>query len=232
MQIIMIVEDDPKIAKHLQDYIEKYGYRVSFITDFERVMEVFQEENPDLVLLDINLPSYDGFYWCRQIRQLSTCPVIFISARIGEMDQVMALENGGDDFITKPFSAEIVMAKIRSQLRRAYGAYAQDAKERFLEVEGLKLSPERLELTFAGEDTFLSKKEADIMETLMNRYPRVAGREDLLEKLWDDQTYVDENTLNVNITRVRKKLQSVGIADGVETVRGVGYRLKSLLKEE
>lgn len=184
------------------------------------------------MLLDINLPSYDGFYWCRQIRQLSTCPVIFISARIGEMDQVMALENGGDDFITKPFSAEIVMAKIRSQLRRAYGAYAQDAKERFLEVEGLKLSPERLELTFAGEDTFLSKKEADIMETLMNRYPRVAGREDLLEKLWDDQTYVDENTLNVNITRVRKKLQSVGIADGVETVRGVGYRLKSLLKEE
>ncbi|WP_080873646.1 response regulator transcription factor [Oceanobacillus timonensis] len=228
MQTIMIVEDDPKITKHLQDYIEKYGYRVSFVTDFERIMEVFQETKPDLVLLDINLPSYDGFYWCRQIRTASTCPVIFISARTGEMDQVMALENGGDDFITKPFSAEIVMAKIRSQLRRAYGAYAQDAKERFLEVEGLKLLPERLELTFAGEETFLSKKEADIIETLMNRYPRVAGREDLLEKLWDDQTYVDENTLNVNITRVRKKLQAVGIEDGVETVRGVGYRLKSM----
>ncbi|WP_040984472.1 response regulator transcription factor [Oceanobacillus jeddahense] len=232
MQTIMIVEDDPKISKLLQDYIEKYGYQVSFITDFERVMEVFQETKPDLVLLDINLPSYDGFYWCRQIRTASTCPVIFISARTGEMDQVMALENGGDDFITKPFSAEIVMAKIRSQLRRAYGEYAQDVKERFLEIEGLKLLPERLELTFSGKDTFLSKKEADIMETLMNRYPRVAGREDLLEKLWDDQTYVDENTLNVNITRVRKKLQSVGIEDGVETVRGVGYRLKSLLKEE
>ncbi|WP_152656643.1 response regulator transcription factor [Oceanobacillus sp. CFH 90083] len=232
MQSIMIVEDDPKISKHLQNYIEKYGYQVSFITDFERVIEVFQKAKPDLVLLDINLPSYDGFYWCRQIRKESTCPVIFISARTGEMDQVMALENGGDDFITKPFSAEIVMAKIRSQLRRAYGEYAQDAKERFLEVEGLKLLPERLELTFAGKDTFLSKKEADIIETLMNRYPRVAGREDLLEKLWDDQTYVDENTLNVNITRVRKKLQTVGIKDGVETVRGVGYRLKSMFKEE
>lgn len=228
MQTIMIVEDDPKISKHLQDYIEKYGYRVSFVRDFERIMDVFQKTKPGLVLLDINLPSYDGFYWCRQIRKESTCPVIFISARTGEMDQVMALENGGDDFITKPFSAEIVMAKIRSQLRRAYGEYAQDVKERFLEVEGLKLLPERLELTFAGKDTFLSKKEADIIETLMNRYPRVAGREDLLEKLWDDQTYVDENTLNVNITRVRKKLQSVGIEDGVETVRGVGYRLKSM----
>ncbi|MCT1903585.1 response regulator transcription factor [Oceanobacillus sojae] len=232
MQTIMIVEDDPKISKHLQDYIEKYGYQVAFVTDFERIMDVFQNSKPDLVLLDINLPSYDGYYWCRQIRKESTCPVIFISARTGEMDQVMALENGGDDFITKPFSAEIVMAKIRSQLRRAYGEYAQDVKERFLEVEGLKLLPERLELTFAGKDTFLSKKEADIIETLMNRYPRVAGREDLLEKLWDDQTYVDENTLNVNITRVRKKLQSIGIEDGVETVRGVGYRLKSMLNEE
>ncbi|MEK4300491.1 response regulator transcription factor [Oceanobacillus sp. FSL W8-0428] len=232
MQTIMIVEDDPKISRHLQDYIEKYGYQVSFVTDFERIMDVFQKAEPDLVLLDINLPSYDGFYWCRQIRKESTCPVIFISARTGEMDQVMALENGGDDFITKPFSAEIVMAKIRSQLRRAYGEYAQDVKERFLEVEGLKLLPERLELTFAGKDTFLSKKEADIIETLMNRYPRVAGREDLLEKLWDDQTYVDENTLNVNITRVRKKLQSVGIEDGVETIRGVGYRLKSMLNKE
>ncbi|MFD1452946.1 MULTISPECIES: response regulator transcription factor [Oceanobacillus] len=232
MQTIMIVEDDPKISRHLQDYIEKYGYQVSFVTDFERIMDVFQKAEPDLVLLDINLPSYDGFYWCRQIRKESTCPVIFISARTGEMDQVMALENGGDDFITKPFSAEIVMAKIRSQLRRAYGEYAQDVKERFLEVEDLKLLPERLELTFAGKDTFLSKKEADIIETLMNRYPRVAGREDLLEKLWDDQTYVDENTLNVNITRVRKKLQSVGIEDGVETVRGVGYRLKSMRNKE
>ncbi|WP_066190477.1 MULTISPECIES: response regulator transcription factor [Gracilibacillus] len=231
MQTMMIVEDDPKIAEHLQTYIEKYGYHVEKVEVFDQVMDVFQKIEPDLVLLDINLPSYDGYYWCRQIRQVSTCPVIFISARVGEMDQVMALENGGDDFITKPFSAEIVMAKIRSQLRRAYGAYAQDVKERFLEIEGLKLLPERLELTFNGQEIYLSKKEADIIETLMNRYPRVAGREDLLEKLWDDQTYVDENTLNVNITRVRKKLQSVGIDNGVETVRGVGYRLHAPLAQ-
>jgi DNA-binding response OmpR family regulator len=225
MEKIMIIEDDPKIAKHLETYINKYGYQVSKVTDFENVMEEFHKNKPNIVLLDINLPSYDGFYWCRQIRKQSTCPVIFISARIGEMDQVRALENGGDDFITKPFNTEIVMAKIRSQLRRAYGEYAQEHKERVLDIEGLKLFPERLELIFEGGEVSLSKKEADIIESLMNRYPRVAGREDLLEKLWDDQAYVDENTLNVNITRVRKKLQAVGIKDAIETVRGAGYRL-------
>ncbi len=232
MQTIMIVEDDPKIAQHLKDHIEKYGYRVTNVTDFDHVMDTFHQIQPDLVLLDINLPSYDGFYWCRQIRKESICPVIFLSARIGEMDQVMALENGGDDYITKPFSPEIVMAKIRSQLRRAYGEYASKGKERILELHGLKLFPERLELAFQSKMITLSKKETDIMESLMDRYPRVAGREDLLEKLWDDQSYVDENTLNVNITRVRKKLQEIGLSDVVETVRGAGYRLTVTWKED
>ncbi|WP_078433893.1 response regulator transcription factor [Metabacillus halosaccharovorans] len=231
MQKIMIVEDDPKISEHLKKHIEKYGYYVSAVTDFDHVMDEFYHIKPQLVLLDINLPSFDGYYWCRQIRKESVCPVIFISARIGEMDQVMALENGGDDYITKPFSAEIVMAKIRSQLRRAYGEYASKVEERVLENNGLKLFPERLELTFETKTVSLSKKESDIMESLMERYPRVAGREDLLEKLWDDQTYIDENTLNVNITRVRKKLQEIGLEGVVETVRGAGYRLHISWKE-
>ncbi|PYI51332.1 response regulator transcription factor [Paenibacillus flagellatus] len=225
MQTIMIVEDDPKIAEHLQVYMDKYGFRTVKVTDFQAVMDAFHEHSPHLVLLDINLPRYDGYYWCRQIRKESICPVIFISARVGEMDQVMALENGGDDFITKPFSPEVVMAKIRSQLRRAYGEYASKAEERVLERDGLKLFPERLEMGFDTQTVSLSRKEADIIESLMERYPRVAGREDLLEKLWDDQAYVDENTLNVNITRVRKKFQQLGIPDAVETVRGAGYRL-------
>ncbi|WP_175639237.1 response regulator transcription factor [Metabacillus schmidteae] len=225
MQKIMIVEDDPKISDHLKKHIEKYGYEVTTVIDFDHVMDEFYRTKPQLVLLDINLPSFDGYYWCRQIRKESVCPVIFISARIGEMDQVMALENGGDDYITKPFSAEIVMAKIRSQLRRAYGEYATKVEERVLENNGLSLFPERLEITFQTKTVSLSKKESDIIESLMERYPRVAGREDLLEKLWDDQTYIDENTLNVNITRVRKKLQEIGLEDVVETVRGAGYRL-------
>ncbi len=231
MQKIMIVEDDPKIAVHLKTHIEKYGYYVTCVNDFEHVMNMFYETNPNLVLLDINLPSFDGYYWCRQIRKESVCPVIFLSARIGEMDQVMALENGGDDYITKPFSAEIVIAKIRSQLRRAYGEYATIPENRVLENEGLKFFPERLELTFGSKHISLSKKEADIIESLMERYPRVAGREDLLEKLWDDQSYVDENTLNVNITRVRKKFHEIGLEDAVETVRGAGYRLNVSWKE-
>ncbi len=225
MQTIMIVEDDYKIASLLQSHIERYGYRVVLTTDFERVMEQFTSIQPDLVLLDVNLPSYDGYYWCRQIRNHSICPVLFISARAGEMDQIMALENGADDYITKPFDYGVVMAKIRSQLRRAYGEYATRQEERLVQKEGLTLYVERLELTHGNELVSLTKKEADIIESLLERYPRVASREALLEKLWDDQTFVDENTLNVNITRVRKKLQELGLEQAVETVRGIGYRL-------
>jgi two-component system, OmpR family, response regulator YxdJ len=232
MQKIMIVEDDSKIAEHLKIHIEKYGYDVTCVIDFEHVMNALYDINPDLVLLDINLPSFDGYYWCRQIRKESVCPVIFISARIGEMDQVMALENGGDDYITKPFSAEIVMAKIRSHLRRAYGEYATRQEDLVLENAGLKLFPERMVLTFGTKTVSLSKNEADIIESLIERYPRVAGREDLLEKLWDDQSYVDENTLNVNLTRVRKKFQEIGLQDAVETVRGAGYRLRVSWKDD
>lgn len=225
MQKIYIVEDDKKIAEHLYKNIEKYEYEVYVADDFSNILTEFEHIQPHLVLLDINLPSYDGFYWCRQIRKVSTCPVIFISARTGEMDQVMALENGGDDFITKPFSPEIVLAKIRSQLRRAYGEYSTINKERVIDQSGLKLYPERLELHFRDKAVQVTKNEASILEMIMVRYPRVAGREDLLEKIWDDQTFVDENTLNVNITRVRKKLSELGINDCIETVRGVGYKL-------
>ncbi|MUK88938.1 response regulator [Ornithinibacillus sp. L9] len=225
MQKIMIIEDDPKIAEHLGSYISKYGYEVVQLLEFNHVMDEFIKHKPALVLLDINLPSYDGYYWCRQIRKESICPVIFISARVGEMDQVMALENGGDDFITKPFHIEVVMAKIRSHLRRAYGEYAIKTEERIIDLAGLIFYPERLELAYRSKTITLSKKEADIIEILMERYPRVTGREDLLEKLWDEQAYVDENTLNVNITRTRKKFQDLDIENAIETVRGAGYRL-------
>ncbi|GAA0299571.1 DNA-binding response OmpR family regulator [Gracilibacillus halotolerans] len=226
MEKIMIVEDDAKIVEHLRNYLEKYNYVVTVVTDFDHVLEQFKKDQPKLVLLDINLPSYDGYYWCRQIRKESICPVIFISARTGDMDQIMALENGGDDFITKPFHPDIVIAKIRSHLRRAYGEYASQMQERVIQLENLRLYPERMELHFGNQLCTLTKKESDILEMLIERYPRVAGREDLLMKLWDDQAYVDENTLNVNITRVRKKLQELGISEAIETVRGAGYRVR------
>lgn len=225
MAKILIIEDDPKIASLLQNHLQKYGYAAVITEDFDAIIDGFQRVQPDLVLLDINLPSFDGFYWCRQIRQLSTCPILFLSARSGEMDQVMALENGGDDYITKPFAYEVVMAKIRSSLRRAYGEYAPNVKERTVELDGLTLFIERLELVKDSKVIPLTKKEAVLLELLMNRSPRVVSRELLLEKLWDDQSFVDENTLNVNVTRVRKKLQELQIENAIETARGAGYRL-------
>ncbi|HLR59338.1 MAG TPA: response regulator transcription factor [Pseudogracilibacillus sp.] len=226
MNKIMIIEDDPKIADYLATYLEKYNYQVTVVEEFDKIIDIFQSAKPDLVLLDVNLPYYDGFYWCRQIRKESICPVIFISARTGEMDQVMAIENGGDDYITKPFSPDLIIAKIRSQLRRAYGEYAGGQQERVLDLHQLKLFPERQELTFEDKVTLLTKNETNIIGMLIDRYPKVTGREDLLERLWDDQTFVDENTLNVNMTRVRKKFQELGIKGAIETMRGSGYRLK------
>lgn len=225
MAKILIIEDDPKLADFLEKEIKKYEHETYIVTDFERVMEDVTSLVPDLVLLDINLPRFDGFYWCRQIRKISTCPIIFISARTGGMDQVMALENGGDDYITKPFQLEVVLAKIHSQLRRAYGEYASINKERMIEESGLQLYPERFEVHYQDKSVILTKKETDILELLLTRYPRVAGREMLLEKLWDDESFVDENTLNVNMTRTRNKLKELGVEKAVETVRGVGYRL-------
>jgi len=225
MSSIMIVEDDPKITQLLQAQLEKYGYRTTIVTQFDKVLDVFQLNQPELVLMDVNLPKFDGFYWCRQIRMLSNCPILFISARESKMDQVMALENGADDYITKPFDYDVVLAKIRSQLRRAYGMYANQEKERTVEVEGLVLYPERMELTHDQQKVELSKKEALLLDLLMSQYPRVVSRERLLEKLWDEQ-FVDENTLNVYVTRVRAKLKELSLNGAVETVRGEGYRLK------
>ncbi|AUD13442.1 MULTISPECIES: response regulator transcription factor [unclassified Planococcus (in: firmicutes)] len=224
-QRIFIVEDDTKIASLLSDTLRKYHYQVETAKDFDRILEEFAAFDPHLILLDINLPSYDGYYWCRQLRQQTTCPILFISARSGEMDQVFALENGGDDFITKPFHYEIVLAKIRSHLRRAYGEYAPKQEERTVRAGRLVLYMERLELHCRETEIPLQKKESTILELLIAAYPKVVTREQLLEELWDDQAFVDENTLNVNMARVRKKLTDYGIQSFIETVRGAGYRL-------
>lgn len=190
------------------------------------ILDIFIEENPHLVLLDINLPKYDGFYWCRKIRQVSKVPIIIISARDSEMDQVMGIESGADDYITKPFYYDVVIAKIKSQLRRCYGDLAPGvSEERKIELEGLTLYPERPELHFNNKSTVLTKKEAVLAETLMRMSPRAVSRDVLMEKLWDDQAFIDENTLNVNVARLRKKLLEIGIDDALETVRGYGYRL-------
>ncbi|HSI66746.1 MAG TPA: response regulator transcription factor [Planococcus sp. (in: firmicutes)] len=227
---IFIVEDDLKIAALLAETLRKYHYEVATAKDFDRILEESEAFHPHLILLDINLPSYDGYYWCRQLRLETTCPILFISARSGEMDQVFALENGGDDFITKPFHYEIVLAKIRSHLRRAYGEYAPKQEERSIKAGRLVLYMERMELHVKSLVIPLQKKESTIMELLLEKSPKILTREQLLEELWDDQSFVDENTLNVNMTRIRRKLADYGVLSTIETVRGAGYRL--LIHEE
>lgn len=221
---IFIVEDDTKIASLLAETLRKYQYEVETIENFDTLLEQFTQFAPHLVLLDINLPAYDGYYWCRQLRQITTCPIIFISARSGEMDQIFALENGGDDFVTKPFNYEIVLAKIRSHLRRTYGEYAAKQEERTIKQGQLTLYLERMELHIKDVVIPLQKKECSILELLLGQAPKVVSRDQLLEQLWDDQSFVDENTLNVNMTRVRKKLADYNILSTIDTIRGAGYR--------
>lgn len=230
---IMIVEDDSKISQLLQSHIEKYGYEAAVCERFDDVLSDFQKLQPHLVIMDVNLPRYDGFYWCRQLRSVSTCPILFISAREGKMEQVMALENGADDYITKPFHYEVVMAKIKSHLRRAYGDYAGKSEERTVEFAGLTLYPERLALSLQDRTVEIGHKESKLLETLMERDSRLVSRDRLLEKIWDDdQFFVDDNTLNVYITRVRKKLKELGVDDAIETVRGAGYMLRATWRDE
>lgn len=231
MSTILIVEDDYKIADILCSHIEKYGYRAERVDDFSRVLDLFREVKADLVLMDVNLPKYDGFYWCRQIRLLSTCPILFISARENQMDQVLALESGADDYITKPFYYEVVMAKIHSHLRRAYGSYSAKQEERTVEADGLVLYPERFIVRFNDRETELTQKESMLLEALMLKPDRVVSRNRLLDLMWEDHHFIDDNTLNVYVTRIRKKLKELDLPEAVETVRGAGYRLRTKWRE-
>ncbi len=223
------MEDDDKIASILQSYMERYGYSPQRATDFRDIKQQFMTHKPDLVLLDINLPHYDGFYWCRQIRNVSNVPIIFLSARVGEMDQVMAIENGGDDYITKPFHLDVVIAKVKSVLRRTYGEYAgaNPMPRDTMNVAGLILDTSKNTMEWNGVKMDLSRNEFLLMNCLARHADRIVTRETLLEALWDDIDFVDDNTLTVNVTRVRKKLEELGIVKAIETVRGQGYRLNT-----
>jgi two-component system, OmpR family, response regulator YxdJ len=222
---IYIIEDDKQLVTLLEDQLHKFGFDTQSVENFDSVLHQFERFSPHLVLLDVNLPKFDGYYWCRQIRKVSTCPIIFISARDGKMDQVMALENGADDYITKPFDYDIAVAKINSQLRRAYGEFASSQHDRRIDISGLILDVERLTLSYQNHKVEISHTEARILEELLRRSEKVVSRDRLLEKIWDDQVFVDDNTLNVYITRVRKKLAALTIEDALQTIRGQGYRL-------
>lgn len=225
MYKVLIVEDDDKIAHILEDHLQKYGYKSFRVQNFRHIKEEFVQVNPHLILLDINLPYFDGFYWCRQIRTVSNAPIIFVSARTGEMDQVMALEHGGDDYIAKPFHLEIVMAKVKSAMRRVYGEYAGTAESDYYGVNGLVLFPGQHIVQWQENRVELTKNEYYLLDSLMQQADQYVTREELLEALWDEVAFVDDNTLTVNIKRVRKKLEELGITNAIVTKRGYGYAL-------
>ncbi len=209
MHTILLVEDDVKIATLLKELLERYDFKVVVEDGRGDVIATYEETNPDVILLDVNLPKFDGFYWCRQLRMKTRAPILFISARVGEMDQVMALEYGADDYIVKPFQGAVVIAKIKSQIRRAYGTLSNEADERTVTKEGVTLYLDRYIVEYGEQSIELSKKEGLILEMLLTASPRIVSRGDLLERIWDDEAFVDENTLNVNITRVRKRLAEI-----------------------
>jgi DNA-binding response OmpR family regulator len=224
MARIMIVEDDAKLQELIAGHLRRYGHETVVAADFANVRDEFARLHPDLVLLDVNLPYYDGFYWCRQIRAVSMVPIIYLSARTSEMDQVYAMENGGDDYVTKPFSLEVLTAKVNSVLRRVQGEYA--AAPMLRSAGGLTLDEQRSEVICHERRAELTPTEFRLLSLLMQNTGNIVARETLLEQLWDDMSFVDDNTLTVNVSRVRRKLAEVGYAGSIATRRGQGYLLE------
>ncbi|HWO77836.1 MAG TPA: response regulator transcription factor [Bacillus sp. (in: firmicutes)] len=218
---IMIVEDEKTIRDMLGESLAKWGFEVVTADEFEDVLQVVISEKPHLILLDINLPSFDGFYWCSKIREFSKVPVIFISSRDSAMDMVMAMNMGGDDFIQKPFDTNVLIAKINALLRRSYSY--MDIEPNVLEHNGVILDLKDWEIIYQGNKADLTKTEFIILRLLMQQKGTVVNRTKMMRSLWKDESFIDDNTLTVNITRLRKKLAELGKDDFISTKRGEGY---------
>ncbi|AFS77365.1 response regulator [Gottschalkia acidurici 9a] len=223
MYKILVVEDDEKLIDLIKERLKRYGYEVVTVKDYSNIRGEFISEKPHLVLLDINLPNFDGFFWCREIRSISKVPIIFISARFSDMDQVMAIENGGDDYIIKPFSFDLLLAKIKGVIRRSYGEYAESESKDIYECKGVYLYIKQNIVEYNEKKIELSKKEFALLYILIANLNEIVPRESILAELWDDVEFVDDNTLSVNIARLRKRLEEIGIYDSIQTKRGQGY---------
>lgn len=220
MQKILIVEDDMVIASVLKKHLQKWNYEVETVSDFKNVIESFLEFEPHMVLMDISLPFFNGYHWCTEIRKRSQVPVIFLSAASDNMNIVMAISMGGDDFIAKPFDLAVVTAKIQAWMRRTYTFQNQI---HVLERQGVLLNLGNAELSYQDKKVELTKNDFKIMQILMEHAPDVVAREEIMKKLWESDEFIDDNTLTVNITRLRKKLEENGIEDFIKTRKGIGY---------
>lgn len=220
MYRILIIEDDAVIAKAIQDHLNAWGCKTDGITDFHDIMGEFVASAPQLVLLDITLPFYNGYHWCSEIRKVSKVPIMFLSSASDNMNIVMAMNMGGDDFIAKPFDLNVLTAKVMALLRRTYNF---SGSTNLLEHRGAILNIGDSSLTYQAKRIELSKNENKILQALFENKGKTVSRDTLMVRLWETDSYVDENTLTVNITRLRKKLDGLGLHDFILTKKGVGY---------
>ena len=220
---IMIAEDDAVIRQELRVLLENALYQVTALEDFSDVASAVLAEKPDLVLLDLNLPGESGFGICTKIRAESEVPVIFVTSRTDSMDELNGMLKGGDDYITKPFQAPILLARIAAVLKRTY----RDTKEEEQKLvhKGVELDIARGMVSCGTQQTELTKNELKILHYLFRKKGEIVPRADMIEYLWDNQVFIDDNTLSVNITRIRGKLREIGVCDLIETKRGMGYRI-------
>ena len=222
MYKLLIVEDDLIIAQGFQKHFEKYHYEVSCVENFENVLDDFIQYKPDLVLLDIHLPFFDGYYWCQEIRKISQVPIVFISSANENMNIVLAMNMGGDDFINKPFDLQVVQAKIQALLRRTYSF----SKEfHLLSYQDVYLDLLQGKITYHQKELVLTKNELKILEFMFEHAEVIVSRVDLMNHLWDDHQFIDDNTLSVNMNRLRKKLEDIGLFNFIHTKKGLGYLL-------
>lgn len=219
---ILVIEDEKIISEKIKNHLEKWGYEVENVTDFAHVLQHFTEFDPHLVLMDIGLPFYNGYYWCGEIRKLSNVPVLFLSSAADNMNIVMAVNMGGDDFVAKPFDLEVLSAKVQAVLRRTYSLQRQVS---VLEYQGIILNLADMSLLWAGKRIELSKNEFRIMQILFENAGNTVSRENIMKRLWDNEYFIDDNTLTVNVNRLRKVLEEGGLKDFIVTKKGVGYQL-------
>lgn len=223
MYRILIVEDDMTIAEAVRKHMEGWGYEVRCAEDFKNVLAEFASFSPQLVLLDISLPFFNGYHWCSQIRQISRVPVIFLSSASDNMNIVMAINMGGDDFVAKPFDLNVLMAKVQAMLRRTYAFGGQTG---LFEHRGVILNLSDATVFYKGNKVDLTKNEFKILQILMEQKGNVVSRDKIMTRLWESDSYVDDNTLTVNVTRLRKKLEEAGVKGFITTKKGIGYLLE------
>lgn len=221
MSKILIIEDTETIREELRTFLTKYGYEAVAPTNFQNIIEFTLEEEADLIILDINLPVFDGYYICREIRKSSDVPIIVVTSRDNVMDELMSMNLGADDFITKPYNTEVLLARITSILRRIHGANNQDT----VTYNDLKFNLSNGTILYKGVSTELTKNEIKILSCLIKNKGKIVSRDDLMDFMWNSDSFIDDNNLSVNVTRLRRKLEEVGMKDNIETRRGLGYIL-------